>query len=176
MFIRPGNPVGSSSGLTLVANILMASPMAPSWPLHSLYGHGITHYNKGPFGASRVSLLQLPPRTRTAARVRAAAADLFPRQVWWLATAFVSALGLALLAFGNLQIWKPVRFILLIAPHVSARHMHRRGRLAQRHELASHFVMTTLFAGAMMWLALGIAMAYMLQRMDARQTATQPVT
>jgi len=28
----------------------------------------------------------------------------------------------------------------------------------------------------MMWLALGIAMAYMLQRIDARQTATQPVT
>ena len=81
------------------------------------------------------------------------------------------------LAFGNLQIWKPVGLILLIAPHVfGAPHAPAGAVGTAPPELASHFVVTTLFSGAMMWLALGIAMAYMLQRIDARQTVTQPVT
>ncbi|MBN08326.1 MAG: hypothetical protein CMM45_10885 [Rhodospirillaceae bacterium] len=70
-----------------------------------------------------------------------------------------------------------VGLILLIAPHVfGAPHAPMGAVGTAPPELASHFAMTTLFSGAMMWLALGFAMAYMMQRIDARKTATQPIT
>ena len=167
------------SGLTLVANILIGIAYGALLATAlTLYGHGITLQQGAIWGIAGylcfnfLPALGLPPEVPGAA-----AADLFPRQVWWLATAFISALGLALLAFGNLQIWKPVGLILLITPHVfGAPHAPAGAVGTAPPELASHFVMTTLFSGAMMWLALGIAMAYMLQRIDARQRATQPVT
>ena len=116
------------SGLTLVVNILIGIAYGTLLATAlTLYGHGITIQQGAIWGIAGYLCFNFL-RTRTAARGSCAAAfDLFPRQVWWLATAFVSALGLALLAFGNLQIWKPVGLILLITPHVFGRRMHRRG-------------------------------------------------
>ncbi|MAI11794.1 MAG: hypothetical protein CBD27_07240 [Rhodospirillaceae bacterium TMED167] len=167
------------SGLTLVANILIGiaygTLLATALTLH---GHGITIQQGAIWGIAGylcfnfLPALGLPPEVPGAA-----AADLFPRQVWWLATAFVSALGLAFLAFGSLQLWKPAGLILLIAPHVfGAPHAPAGAVGTAPPELASHFVVNTLFSGAMMWLALGIAMAFMLQRLDARRTVAQPAT
>ena len=167
------------SGLTLVANILIG--IAYGILLASaltLYGHGITVQQGAVWGIagylcfSFLPALGLPPEVPGAA-----AADLFHRQVWWLATAFLSVFGLAFLAFGSPQIWKPAGLILLIIPHIYGAPQAPAGVVGTAPpELASHFVVNTLFSGAMMWLALGITVAFMIQWLDARQSASVPVT
>ena len=165
-------------GLTLVANILigMAYGILLATAL-TLYGHGITLQQGAVWGIagflcfSFLPALGLPPEVPGAA-----AAELFPRQVWWLSTAFLSALGLAVLAFGNSVTWKSVGLIFMIAPHVFGAPRAPEGAVGTAPpELAAHFVVNTLFSGAVMWLALGIALASMMQRLHARKTETRPV-
>jgi cobalt transporter subunit CbtA len=101
------------------------------------------------------------------------AAHLEARQLWWLLTAGVTAVGMGLLAFsGN---W-PARLAgaaLILLPHiVGAPHPDSLGGSAPP-ELAAQFVAVSLGANALFWAVLGGSSGYLHDRfaVDRRSAA-----
>ena len=112
---------------------------------------------------SLLPALGLPPEIPGSAT-----AELFPRQVWWLSTAFASVMGIALIAFNSQFLWKAAGLTVLIVPHVIGAPKPPPGAVGSvPPELAAHFVVNTLFFTAIMWLILGITSSYVTQRLDA---------
>jgi cobalt transporter subunit CbtA len=99
----------------------------------------------------------------------AAAADLTARQAWWIATVAASVAGLSLLAFGKSWALRILGVVLLAAPHmVGAPHPASGEAGAVPPELAAHFVMATMFMNAAMWVALGVAAAWLFEKFSRR--------
>ena len=116
--------------------------------------------------------LGLPPELPAAA-----AGDLFARQTWWLLTAFGSALGLALIAFNDKWLWRGIAALALLGPHVIGAPHAPAGEIGVAPpELAAHFVMATLFAGAVLWITLGVSAAYIFNRISLEDTVNEVET
>ena len=135
----------------------------------TLYGHtigwikGIGWGVSGFLAFSLLPSLGLPPEVPGAAT-----AELFPRQVWWLSTAFSSAIGIALIVFNSQYLWKAAGITALIVPHLIGAPKPNPGAVGSvPPELVAHFVVNTLFFTAVMWLILGIVSSYVLQRLNA---------
>jgi len=135
----------------------------------TLYGRpigwikGIGWGTAGFLAFSLLPALGLPPEVPGSAT-----AELFPRQVWWLSTAFASVIGIALVVFNSQYIWKAAGLTALIAPHLIGAPKPPPGAVGfVPPELAAHFVVNTLFFMAVMWLILGITSSYVMQRLDA---------
>lgn len=83
------------------------------------------------------------------------AAKLADRQSWWLITVFDTGFGLSLLAFAKTKTNKFFGVVLLAAPHlISAPQPEVHGSAAPA-ELARSFIVATVFANAVFWLAIG---------------------
>ena len=135
----------------------------------TLYGRpigwieGISWGTAGFLAFSLLPALGLPPEVPGSAT-----AELFPRQVWWLSTAFASVMGIALIVFNSQYLWKAAGLTALIVPHVIGAPKPPPGAVGSvPPELAAHFVVNTLFFTAIMWLILGITSSYVMQRLDA---------
>jgi len=77
-----------------------------------------------------------------------AAADLQSRQYWWLATIACSAVGLALLVFSP-------RVVLKILAHVVGAPLPDVHSALAPADLIQRFIIATIIANAVFWLALG---------------------
>lgn len=87
------------------------------------------------------------------------AAEIGPRQSWWLGTIVASGVGLWMIAFGRSFI-PLIGIALLLAPHViGAPHLDRFYGIAPP-ELASDFVTLSLGTAAAGWTVLGFFCAY----------------
>ena len=85
----------------------------------------------------------------------AAAAGLAERQAWWLMTAALTALGLAVIAFVRKPWLRPLGLVLIALPHiVGAPQPEQHGGLAPV-ELADAFVIAVIVTSAAFWLVLG---------------------
>lgn len=83
------------------------------------------------------------------------AAKLEDRQVWWLMTVLDTGFGLALLAFAKTRINKFYGAVLMIAPHLIDAPQPEVHSSAAPAELAQSFIIATVFANAVFWLAIG---------------------
>ena len=86
------------------------------------------------------------------------AADVEARQIWWLSTVVVTALGLGLIAFGP---WMAGvgGAILIAVPHIiGAPHLDTYFGVAPP-ELSAHFVAASLGTSAVLWSLLGLITA-----------------
>jgi len=135
----------------------------------TLYGRpigwieGIGWGTAGFLAFSLLPALGLPPELPGSAT-----AELFPRQVWWLSTAFASVIGIALVVFNSQYLWKATGLTALIVPHVIGAPKPPSGAVGSvPPELAAHFVVNTLFFSAIMWVILGMTSFYVMQRLDA---------
>lgn len=163
------------SAYTLIANVVMTVGfgliLAAGFTLAGApvsLGGGALWGLAGYLSFSFLPALGLPPELPGAA-----AADLFARQLWWLATVAASAAGLALLVFGRTWVWRGAGIVLLLAPHViGAPHPPDGESGLVPPELAAHFVMATMFMNAAMWLALGVTGAYFYERFGRASRGT----
>tara|TARA_B100000315_G_scaffold218026_1_gene219046 strand:- start:6615 stop:7508 length:894 start_codon:yes stop_codon:yes gene_type:complete len=140
----------------------------------TLYG-GSVNLTRGLLwgGAGFLSFSFLPGLGLPAELPAAAAGDLLARQAWWLGTAVASCAGLAMIAFGKLNVWRAGGLLLLVIPHaIGAPHAEAGAVGASPPELAAHYIMVTLFASAVMWGILGIAAAFVYGRLAHDQAAT----
>ena len=135
----------------------------------TLYGRPISWIEGMGWGAagflafSLLPALGLPPEVPGSAT-----AELFPRQVWWLSTAFASVMGIALIVFNPQYLLKAIGLTALIVPHVIGAPKPPTNAVGSvPPELAAHFVVNTLFFTATMWIILGITSSYVMQRLDA---------
>lgn len=84
------------------------------------------------------------------------AAELLPRQAWWLGTAVATALGLGLIVYGRNVIWKVLGVAAIALPHVvGAPHPHGAEASAVPAELAVQFIVLSLAVTAVFWAVLG---------------------
>lgn len=99
-------------------------------------------------------------------------ADLFSRQVWWVGTAFATALGLSAWAYARSHskaLWIPVGIVLILLPHMIGAPRAVEGEAAVvPHELAQRFALAALFTGAVFWLVLGSIQGYVFGRLGRR--------
>jgi cobalt transporter subunit CbtA len=162
------------TGFTLLANILagIAFGLLMATAL-TLYGKSITIIQGLMWGtAGFLSFAFLPSLGLPPELPGAAAGELFDRQFWWLATATVSAGGLAALVFAAGWTTRIAGIVLLLAPHVVGAPHAVKGEVGLAPpELAAHFVINSLFSSLVMWLVIGCTIAYVMQRMDAQQTS-----
>ncbi len=84
-----------------------------------------------------------------------AAADLQLRQYWWLATILCSGTGLALLVFNRRVALKVLGGLLIFAPHVLGAPQPEVHNALAPADLIQRFIIATVIANAVFWLALG---------------------
>jgi cobalt transporter subunit CbtA len=144
------------NGYTLIANVLIAIGFglllgaafslrrSVSWTEGLLWGLG------GYANFFVLPALGLPPEIPGTF-----AADLVPRQGWWLSTVLCSGVGLALVALQKQWLWKIVGAVLVVVPHIlGAPHPEVHGGTAPE-VLADAFILRTAFVNALFWLLLG---------------------
>lgn len=83
------------------------------------------------------------------------AAPLHARQLWWVMTAGMTAVGLGAIVYARAWPWKLLGALVLVAPHIiGAPQPETHGGVAPE-ELAQAFIHATAVANAVFWLALG---------------------
>ena len=107
------------------------------------------------FGLGGFASIQLLPSMGLSPELPGAAAgELAQRQLWWLATVAGTAIGIALIAWGNTAA-KIAGAVLIAAPHlVGAPHPHEFEGVVPP-ELSALFAARVLVVGALGWAALG---------------------
>jgi len=80
--------------------------------------------------------------------------DLGQRQLWWLMVSASTAVGLALMVFGRRWLARMLGFMLLIIPHIIGAPEHAAETNVPL-DLLEAFLLASLFANAMFWLAMG---------------------
>jgi len=83
------------------------------------------------------------------------AADFQLRQYWWLATVACSATGLALLVFNPRVVLKVLGMSLILMPHVAGAPQPDVHSALAPADLIQRFIIATIIANAIFWLALG---------------------
>ena len=92
------------------------------------------------------------------------AAELAPRQVWWIATILATAIGLALIAFGRGLPMHALGLVLILAPQVvGAPHLDTFFGIAPP-ELSAEFATVSLGFAAVGWATLGYFCAHFFAR------------
>jgi cobalt transporter subunit CbtA len=97
-----------------------------------------------------------------------AAADLVQRQVWWIATALCTALGLGLIVFRPGVAYRAAGVALLLAPHIVGAPEGAGQGAPVPPELAARFVVASLAIAALFWLVLGAVGGWLYHRLEHR--------
>jgi cobalt transporter subunit CbtA len=90
---------------------------------------------------------------------------LLARQLWWAATAAMTASGLALLAFTRQRLTAAAAVALLVLPHLYGAPLPYSDAAAAPPALARQFVVTATVASFLFWVALGAATGYFYRRL-----------
>lgn len=92
------------------------------------------------------------------------AADIVDRQLWWLGTAFASAVGIALLVFGRDWRLMAAGAALLVVPHVIGAPQPPSHDVPYPGGLAGQFVMASVVVSALLWSLSGLTAGWLHQR------------
>jgi cobalt transporter subunit CbtA len=97
-------------------------------------------------------------------------ADLFVRQIWWVGTAFATALALGAWWYArsySKAIWIPVGIALILLPHVIGAPQPAPGQTTLvPHDLSQRFALMALFNAAVFWLVLGSVQGFVFGKLD----------
>ncbi len=156
------------TAFTLLANILTAFGwalmLAGLFSLLSLRGKAVGWREGLLFGlAGFVSVLAAPSLGLPPEVPGTPAAALADRQVWWVATAACTAVGLALIAFVPRGWAAVLALVLLVAPHLYGAPQPPEGAHALAPEALAHrFQAVATVTSLVFWAALGVLTALLL--------------
>ena len=92
------------------------------------------------------------------------AAPLTPRQIWWVATAAVTAVGLWLIVFRPGPLWAILAILLLAAPHVIGAPQLAEVATNVPEHLSHQFAVAVTLTTLLSWSLLGGLSGYLYQR------------
>ncbi len=168
------SPAGPAEGLTqdvsrhvltsafnIVAYTAFALILVAGMALAERLGHPVTARQGLVWGLSGFIAMQLAPAVGLPPELPGmVAAEIGARQVWWLATALATAIGLGLIAFGNNTALAVVGVLAIAMPHiVGAPHLDTYFGIAPP-ELSASFVAHSLGVAAASWAILGFIAAW----------------
>lgn len=102
------------------------------------------------------------------------AAELGPRQVWWIGTVGATAAGIALIAYGRAPALAFLGGVLLVVPHLVGAPQPPTHETAVPANLHHQFVVAVTVTNLVFWLLLGYAVAHLRPRFEAELGAPQP--
>ncbi|SDX71859.1 cobalt transporter subunit CbtA [Pseudomonas syringae] len=97
-----------------------------------------------------------------------AAAELSQRQAWWIGTAASTAVGLALLVFGQNRLLKALGLAIMVVPHVMGAPQPLVHESLAPESLESQFMIASLLTNALFWIAMGLISAWLFRRGGAQ--------
>ena len=152
--------VGTAAGFALMLLALMLASGA------EITARTATLWGVAAFFATGMAPgLGLPPELPGSA-----AAELMPRQLWWVATAAATAAGMWLLFRTTGPARLAAGIVLIMAPHlIGAPHPSAFTSTAPA-ELAGHFTSASLAVHAVLWVLVGATSGYFWQRFNSTQT------
>jgi cobalt transporter subunit CbtA len=104
------------------------------------------------------------------------AAELGPRQMWWIATAACTALSLGLLAYTRSAALAALAIVLLIAPHLIGAPLPPSHETAVPMELEARFVNALFATNLVFWAVLGTLAAMVRKRFRAGEEFAENAT
>jgi cobalt transporter subunit CbtA len=161
------------SAYTVAATILASIGFAFALSAASLLtGFAVTARNGVLWGLAGFLVFQLAPALGLPPELPGMpAAEVVPRQIWWLGTALATATALYGIArFSN---WGAIVIgaVLVLLPHLIGAPQPPHEPSGVPAHLATQFAAATLFTGCVSWLALGAAYGYFMDRMGAAAPA-----
>lgn len=97
------------------------------------------------------------------------AADLYDRQVWWIATVAATAIGLALIAFRRSAVFALAGVALIVAPHIVGAPQPASHDSPVPADLHHSFVVATTVTNLLFWLVLGAVAGAVRSRISGEQ-------
>jgi cobalt transporter subunit CbtA len=94
------------------------------------------------------------------------AAEIVSRQTWWLATAGLSAGGIALIVFGRQWWWLAAGALLILAPHLVGAPHPPSHDVPYPGGLAGQFVVASLVVSAALWTLAGATSGWLYRRLS----------
>jgi len=95
--------------------------------------------------------------------------ELEPRQIWWVATATLTAAGMALFFFRRGIFWMLLGVALIVAPHLYGAPQTPEMESPIPPALAAEFVVATMVSSLLFWLFLGGVLGLFFERAMARK-------
>jgi cobalt transporter subunit CbtA len=99
------------------------------------------------------------------------AAELGPRQIWWISTAVCTAVGLGLLAYTRSALLAAMAIVLFVAPHLIGAPLPPTHDTAVPIELDARFVNAVYATNLVFWAVLGALAGVIRQRLRAGEAA-----
>lgn len=88
------------------------------------------------------------------------------RQLWWIATAISTAIGLLFLTMPQRLLYKSIGLLFVLVPHIVGAPQPVEHSALAPQSLITQFIVTTTLLGAAFWLLLGVATAYAHNRLS----------
>jgi len=95
------------------------------------------------------------------------AAELGPRQIWWISTAAATAVGIGLLAYTRSALLAAVAIVLLVAPHIIGAPLPPTHETEVPMDLYARFVNAVYATNLVFWAVLGALAGAIRQRLRA---------
>jgi cobalt transporter subunit CbtA len=99
------------------------------------------------------------------------AAELAPRQIWWISTAACTAAGLGLLAYTRSAVFAALAIVLLVAPHLIGAPLAPSHETAVPMDLYARFVNAVYATNLVFWAVLGAACGTIRNRLRTGEDA-----
>lgn len=149
------------SGIGFALILIVASELAG----------GIAGWRQGLFwGGAGFAVFTLAPGLGLPPELPAMpAADLYDRQVWWVATVAATAIGLSLIAFRRSAVFALVGVALIIAPHIVGAPQPASHDSPVPAGLHHSFVVATTVTNLLFWLVLGAVAGAVRSRIGGQQ-------
>ncbi|CDZ66968.1 Cobalt transporter subunit CbtA [Neorhizobium galegae bv. orientalis] len=100
------------------------------------------------------------------------AAELGPRQIWWVSTAVCTAIGLGLLAYTRSAVFAALAVVLLIAPHLVGAPLPPSHETAVPMDLHARFVNAVYATNLVFWAVLGALAGVVREKFRAGEEAS----
>ena len=142
---------------TALANIVTGIGFALVLVAVSEFAGGIAGWRQGVFwGFAGFAVFTLAPGLGLPPELPAMpAADLFDRQVWWIATVTATAAGLALIAFRGSALFSLIGVALIVVPHIIGAPQPASHESPVPAGLHHQFVVAVTVTNLIFWVLLG---------------------
>ncbi|TIV02171.1 MAG: cobalt transporter [Mesorhizobium sp.] len=157
----------------VVANIVTGIGFALILVAVSEFAGGIGSWRQGVFwGLAGFAVFTLAPGLGLPPELPAMpAAELLPRQIWWISTVAATAVGLGLIALRKSMPLAILAVVLIVAPHVVGAPQPVSFETAIPEGLHHQFVVAVTLTDLVFWLVLGAAVGVVRGRFTGTSTS-----
>ena len=157
----------------VLSNVVTGIGFALILVAFSEFAGGIGNWRQGVFwGLAGFVVFTLAPGLGLPPELPAMpAADLIPRQVWWISTVVATAVGLALIAFRRSLPLTVLAIVLIVAPHIVGAPQPASYETPIPEGLHHQFVVAVTLTNLVFWVVLGVVVGVVRGRFTGQSSS-----